>query len=180
MPTEPTAARPWVGPLVGWWSDQSTYTGDTKTIHPMPAAATTAIAPMRPQRYAAASDRIRHTATLAPTARSTSTATRASAIGANLTGLGVDDPDANVYENYGCASVRAGDQPQDRQGARSHDPAVAPAAGGSGDRVSRAGKPTRSQGNRLPAVTLTHADEGSGPFHYDRWISEGWRLAVYE
>ncbi len=151
MPTEPTAARPWVGPLVGWWSDQSTYTGDTKTIHPMPAAATTAIAPMRPQRYAAASDRIRHTATLAPTARSTSTATRASAIGANLTGLGVDDPDANVYENYGCASVRAGDQPQDRQGARSHDPAVAPAAGGSGDRVSRAGKPTRSQGNRLPA-----------------------------
>ena len=60
------------------------------------------------------------------------------------------------------------------------DPAVAPAAGGSGDRVSRAGKPTRSQGNRLPAVTLMHADEGSGPFHYDCWISEGWRLAVYE
>jgi peptide/nickel transport system substrate-binding protein len=27
-------------------------------------------------------------------------------IGANLTGLGVDDPDANFYENYGCASPR--------------------------------------------------------------------------
>jgi hypothetical protein len=32
--------------------------------------------------------------------------------------------------------VRAGDQPQDRQGARPDDPAVAPAAGGSGDRMS--------------------------------------------
>ena len=31
--------------------------------------------------------------------------------------------------------VRAGHQPQDRQGARPDDPAVAPAAGGSGDRV---------------------------------------------
>src|SRR5206468_3085967 len=27
-------------------------------------------------------------------------------IGANLTGLGVDDPDANFYENYGCGSPR--------------------------------------------------------------------------
>ncbi len=27
-------------------------------------------------------------------------------IGANLTGLGVDDPDANFYENYGCGSSR--------------------------------------------------------------------------
>ena len=27
-------------------------------------------------------------------------------IGANLTGLGVDDPDANFYENYDCASPR--------------------------------------------------------------------------
>ena len=31
--------------------------------------------------------------------------------------------------------VRAGHQPQDRQGARPHDPAVAAGAGGSGDRV---------------------------------------------
>jgi hypothetical protein len=35
--------------------------------------------------------------------------------------------------------VRAGDQPQDRQGPRPDDPAVAPAAGGSGDRVKAAG-----------------------------------------
>jgi peptide/nickel transport system substrate-binding protein len=28
------------------------------------------------------------------------------AIGANLTGLGVDDPDANFYENYACGSPR--------------------------------------------------------------------------
>ena len=27
-------------------------------------------------------------------------------IGANLTGLGVDDPDANFYENYACGSPR--------------------------------------------------------------------------
>jgi peptide/nickel transport system substrate-binding protein len=27
-------------------------------------------------------------------------------IGANLTGLGVDDPDANFYENYACGSSR--------------------------------------------------------------------------
>ena len=27
-------------------------------------------------------------------------------IGANLTGLGPDDPDANFYENYGCGSPR--------------------------------------------------------------------------
>jgi len=27
-------------------------------------------------------------------------------IGANLTGVGVDDPDANFYENYGCGSPR--------------------------------------------------------------------------
>src|SRR5262245_62380662 len=27
-------------------------------------------------------------------------------IGANLTGLGTDDPDANFYENYGCGSPR--------------------------------------------------------------------------
>src|SRR6266851_1137047 len=31
--------------------------------------------------------------------------------------------------------VRAGDQPQDRQSSRTDDPAVAPAEGGSGDRV---------------------------------------------
>ena len=35
--------------------------------------------------------------------------------------------------------MRAGHQPQDRQGARPQDPAVAPAAGGSGDRVSANG-----------------------------------------
>src|SRR6266566_3046822 len=33
--------------------------------------------------------------------------------------------------------VRAGDQPQDRQGAWADDPAVTPPAGGPGDRVSR-------------------------------------------
>jgi hypothetical protein len=49
-PTEPPAARPWVGTLVGSWSHQSTYTGDTKKIHAMPAAATTPINPIRPQR----------------------------------------------------------------------------------------------------------------------------------
>ena len=27
-------------------------------------------------------------------------------IGANLTGLGTDDPDANFYENYACGSPR--------------------------------------------------------------------------
>ncbi len=27
-------------------------------------------------------------------------------IGANLTGLGVDEPDANYYENYACGSPR--------------------------------------------------------------------------
>src|SRR5262249_59317474 len=27
-------------------------------------------------------------------------------IGANLTGLGVDDPDANLYENFACGSPR--------------------------------------------------------------------------
>ena len=27
-------------------------------------------------------------------------------IGANLTGLGIDDPDANFYENYACGSPR--------------------------------------------------------------------------
>src|SRR5436309_15314170 len=27
-------------------------------------------------------------------------------IGANLTGIGPDDPDANFYENYGCGSPR--------------------------------------------------------------------------
>ena len=27
-------------------------------------------------------------------------------VGANLTGLGPDDPDANFYENYGCGSPR--------------------------------------------------------------------------
>src|SRR5213595_2477124 len=27
-------------------------------------------------------------------------------IGANLTGLGPDDPDANFYENYGCGTPR--------------------------------------------------------------------------
>ena len=27
-------------------------------------------------------------------------------IGANLTGLGVDDPDANFYENFACGSPR--------------------------------------------------------------------------
>ena len=27
-------------------------------------------------------------------------------LGANLTGLGPDDPDANFYENYGCGSPR--------------------------------------------------------------------------
>src|SRR4030095_12878415 len=32
--------------------------------------------------------------------------------------------------------ARAGHQPQDRQGARSHDPAVAPGAGRSGDRMN--------------------------------------------
>ena len=29
-----------------------------------------------------------------------------SLVGANLTGLGPDDPDANFYENYGCGSPR--------------------------------------------------------------------------
>jgi hypothetical protein len=28
------------------------------------------------------------------------------AIGANLTGGGVDDPDQQLYENYGCGSPR--------------------------------------------------------------------------
>ena len=37
----------------------------------------------------------------------------------------------------GAYEVRAGHQPQDRQGPRPDDPPVAPAAGGSGDRVSR-------------------------------------------
>ena len=27
-------------------------------------------------------------------------------IGANLTGLGADDPDGNFYENYACGSPR--------------------------------------------------------------------------
>src|SRR5260370_15792144 len=27
-------------------------------------------------------------------------------IGANLTGIGIDDPDANYYENFGCGSPR--------------------------------------------------------------------------
>src|SRR5260370_4288243 len=56
------------------------YTGDTKTIHPMPVAVTTAIIPMRPQRHAGASGRIRHTATLAHTARNASTPTSANAM----------------------------------------------------------------------------------------------------
>src|SRR6266853_1433732 len=74
-----------MGPLVRSWSDQSTYTGtkpstaDTKTIHVIPAVAKTAISPIRPYREAAVIERIRHTATLAPTARSASTTTSASA-----------------------------------------------------------------------------------------------------
>lgn len=47
--TEPTAVRPGLGLLVSW-SDQSTYTGDTKTIHPMPATAMSAIAPISAPR----------------------------------------------------------------------------------------------------------------------------------
>jgi peptide/nickel transport system substrate-binding protein len=41
------------------------------------------------------------------TAQWHATATRGDyQIGANLTGLGIDDPDANFYENYACASPR--------------------------------------------------------------------------
>jgi peptide/nickel transport system substrate-binding protein len=41
------------------------------------------------------------------TAQWHATATRGDyQIGANLTGLGVDDPDANFYENYACGSPR--------------------------------------------------------------------------
>jgi peptide/nickel transport system substrate-binding protein len=37
-------------------------------------------------------------------------------IGANLTGLGVDDPDANLYENYACGSPRNyGDEFRERK-----------------------------------------------------------------
>jgi len=36
----------------------------------------------------------------------TSTAGPDAQIGANLTGLGIDDPDANFYENYYCGSPR--------------------------------------------------------------------------
>jgi hypothetical protein len=42
--------------------------------------------------------------------------------------------------------VRSGDQPQDRQGPRPDDPAVAPAAGGSGDRVKSRCSPLRRNG----------------------------------
>jgi hypothetical protein len=38
--------------------------------------------------------------------------------------------------------VRAGDQPQDREGVRPDDPPVAAGAGGSGDRMSDPGRPT--------------------------------------
>jgi ABC transporter substrate binding protein len=55
--------------------------------------------------------------------------------------------------------VRARHQPQDRQGPRPDDPAVAPAAGGSGDRVSRPRRPgpgrqkpePLKKGRRVPA-----------------------------
>jgi peptide/nickel transport system substrate-binding protein len=36
-------------------------------------------------------------------------------IGANLTGIGPDDPDANYYENYGCGSPRNYSQYCDEQ-----------------------------------------------------------------
>src|SRR6185295_16630501 len=49
---------------------------------------------------------------------------------------------ARRYSHRAAHEVRVDHQPQDRQGARPDDPAVAPAAGGSGDRVSRTGKPT--------------------------------------
>ena len=54
-------------------------------------------------------------------------------IGANLTGLGIDDPDANFYENYACGSPRNYSQYCSEQVRQDDRPAVA------GGELSRSG-----------------------------------------
>ena len=46
-------------------------------------------------------------------------------IGANLTGLGIDDPDANFYENYACGSPAQLQPVLQRAGGEDDRPAVA-------------------------------------------------------
>ena len=57
---------------------------------------------------------------------------------------------ARRYSHRAAHEVRAGHQPQDRQGPRPDDPAVAPAAGGSGDRIVETQMATHSKtANRI-------------------------------
>ena len=76
--------------------------------------------------------------------------------------------------------VRAGHQPQDREGARPHDPAVAAGAGGSGDRSMRTVVGSRHTTTVEPAVTVHQPSIRARTAHdvvFDRrrsWDRRGW------
>ena len=104
------------------------------------------------------------------TAQWHATATRGEyQIGANLTGLGTDDPDANFYENYAlrlAAQLQPVLQRGDDEGLRAPEPGAGPQeARGHGGRDPEAPRAGRAAAHPRPAARLLRAlaaREGAG------------------
>ena len=96
--------------------------------------------------------------------------TRGPGDGLQPTSTGFSRREARRPPRRAAHEVRAGHQPQDRQGPRPDDPAVAPAAGGSGDRVMDRRTFLGALTGGLLAAPLAAEAQQAGKVYADRRI----------